>query len=203
MRPAPGAEASPGAQGAGIERDGLPVGARAGRLLSGRGREAQRACVIARRLRVMGHARRVEPRFRAGRQDARDAPVQIERARRRDGLLDRAPRQLVAELDREPLAPHDAQADAFLDGPHIFAGHRPQQPSRGAPAEHRERLEQRAGRWPGVRDARQHRVAHGRRDAVQPGGDDFADEERIATCQALHLAGVEAPGSRQRRDRLQ
>jgi hypothetical protein len=68
------------------------MGARAGRLFSGRGREAQRACVIARRRRVMGHARRVDPRFRPSRQDACDAPVQGERPRRRDGLLDGAPR---------------------------------------------------------------------------------------------------------------
>jgi hypothetical protein len=109
----------------------------------------------------------------------------------------------VAELQREPLAPHDAEPDAFLRGLHVLAGHPPQQPRRGAPAEHRERLEQCAARWPGVRDPRQHRVAHGRRDALKAAGDHLAHEEGISAGQALHLARVEPTRSRQRGDRLE
>ena len=101
---------------------GLARGADRGGVLGGRGRVAQDGRRVGGRLGVMGEPRQVgRPDRRLG-QRGESAAVQRDRPVRRERLLDRQPRQLVAEGDAALLGAKHARAQALLERVERAAG---------------------------------------------------------------------------------
>ena len=120
------------------------------------------------------------------------------RAVRRQRLLDRHARELVAEAHRvaarraaSPSARHSSSASELVGRERL------EQPrARPATARSRRPRAAPAPARPSRASAGQHGVAHGRRDRLAGGGQHLGDEERVAAGPRVQRVGVEARSRR-------
>ena len=163
---------------------------------SGEGGVAARVGGEAGALGVVG-----EPRVlgRALLQRGDDARVQLRAPRRGDRVLDRLPRQLVAEAERGAVVGQHAVRERLLDG--VRAGDdRRQQVGRHPLPDHRRGVDHAARVGAEAADARQRRVAQrGGEPAAR--GERLGDQERVAAGQPRELGGVDPRGIGELADR--
>ena len=174
-------------QGEFVERDGLAVGAGAGRLGPGGGRVPQDAWRIAGRDGVVGERAGVGP----GRLEGGDHRlVQRRLGAGGDGAQDRGPGDLVPEGDTVRVAVDQPGGHQRIDGRRSHA-ERAEQSGVGLLGRARQQLQVAAHRRGQGRDPRDDGVT----DAVGQGSvrlrDDLADEERVARRPAVHVVGVD------------
>ena len=164
-------------------------------------REAQHGLAVTRRLGVVGEPREVDlPPGRAG-ERGQGAPMERERAVRRQRLLDGDAGDLVAERDGAARRAQHPGGEALLEVAELAACQLLQQPELGPRRRDRNRVEQRAGARAETGGARQHGVADavGHRGAARR--ERLGDEERVAGRAAVELLRVDAVQTRERGDR--
>ena len=183
------------AQHAGIVRRRLAMGADGGRSLRrGRAILQHRGC-IARALGIFDQLRKIGAPARAAHR-RQGEPVQLAPPRRAEIDQDGVAHQLVAEDDAVPGLLQHADAQAFGQ-PVERAQHLLEQAMLDAVADHRRRVQHLARRRIEPLGARQHRVAHGARQACATARQDLGDEERIARGLAMQAGGIDRASARQ------
>ena len=168
-------------------------------------RDARRAAARLRRPPARGPARPPRRRrpsawcaSRAGRRAPAARQQRRERARvqpiRRGGEIasqHRLPRQLVPEDQQLPPAPRSIPPRRTRRPRRRRAGDRREQPGLDARPDRPRRLEHRAAGRRQPRGARQHRVAHRRRQRPPAAGQHLGDEERVAAGLPVQRGRVE------------
>ena len=193
-----GLQLGPVAQGARVLGGGLPVGAGHRRPLGRGGREAQHGAGVVRALGVVGEARGVV----AGERGQRLA-VQRQPNVGRQRLLDDHAREIVPECQHRPGRAEHAARQALLEMARGLAGQRFEQRQLDRPGHDRGGVEQPPRRSAERRHAREHGVAHRRRQLEAAGGERLGHEERVARRPAVQLGGVDVVRRRQLGDGLQ
>ena len=115
---------------------------------------------------------------------------------RADRLLDREPRELVAERHRAALAAQHARGEARIDLGHLI----PQHPvSTHISAFGDTTATASSTPWAGTpsRLPREHGIAHRRGNVGAPAGQHLGDEERIARRALVELTGIDAARARE------
>ena len=179
----------------------LPVPARGGGRPRGRRSEPRHGVAVAGAARVVRQPRRVRaPRLL---ERMEHHPIQLVLPDRRDLVLDRPPREVVAERERTVLQGEQARVDAGVDRRGRRARGLRQQPqlrragNDGGQLDHGARVGTERG------DAQSDRLAHARRHRGAGGRRQrFGDEERVAARHAVQIRGLPAGPLRQHRDRL-
>ena len=129
--------------------------------------------------------------FRRSAQRLQHLPVQHQAPVRPDRLLDREPRQFVAERHRAALTLQHAGLQACVDVLDLVAEDLVEEPDLRARRHDRDCLERGLGGAAEPAHAAEHRVAHRRRDVRAASGEDLGDEERIAAGLDVELLGIE------------
>ena len=133
-------------QSTGVLIRGLAVGSRARGALPRERRPPKHSGGIARGLGMVREAREI--RIVAGGERLDRGTVQVEPAVRCDRLLDRDPREIVAERDVSVARSQHARREAFVDPVTELAGNRFEQPQLDLSGNDRDRLEQPPRRQP-------------------------------------------------------
>ena len=181
------------AQGTRVLSRRLAMGADRVRARGGLGREPQHGARVTGGLGVVREPRGLRSADRRRGERRQGGPVQRRPAVRRQRLLDRHPRQLVAEGDAVGRRGQHPRAEALVEaGELVLAGQRVEQPQLRVGLGHGDRAEQRRGRRAQARGAGQDRVADRRRDVAIATGQHLGQEERVARRPAVELPRVDA-----------
>ncbi len=155
--------------------------------------EPQHGVGVAGRLGVMRQpgivAHGVGPPAERGERTAMEAQP----ASRLERLLDREPRQVVAELDRTRALSEHPRRERLLEGADVLARQRFEEPQLGARRGDGDGVEQRTRIVGETGRAGEHGIAHGFRDGAVAAREHLRDEERVPAGQPVQLDGVDLP----------
>ena len=167
------------AQRAGELRGRLAMGAEHRRALAGGGRVEQHRVGVAGGLRVMREAGGIRASAVRGERRQRRA-VERQAPVRRQRVLDRDARDLVAEADGVALRAQHPRGQAFVEVVELALGERVEQPQLGARRRDGDGVQQHPRPVAQARGAGQHRVADGLGQLGVGAGQHLGDEERVA-----------------------
>ncbi|HEY1275473.1 MAG TPA: hypothetical protein VGF25_11200 [Thermoleophilaceae bacterium] len=203
LRAALGGETAGEAQRAGELLRRLAVGPDRGGAVARRRRVPEDRLGVAGGLRMVCEPRGLGAAARRLSERGEGRPVERHAPVRRNRVLHRHPRDLVAERDGVAVGLQHARGEAGLEQWELVGGERLEQPHLGAVGHDRHCLEQRAGAGLEAGRTRQHRVADGRRHpATVARGEYLGHVERVAAGPAMELGGVEVRGAGERRHRV-
>jgi hypothetical protein len=180
----------------------LPVGAERGRPPGGDRGVGEHGGGVARPVGMVGQPGGVRGGAGPGEQCGQGTAVQLRPATGRQRPLHGQAGQLVPEADPAGLPLEHPGGHALVHIGGCGTGRLDQQPSLHLRGHHRGRVQDLPGRWGQPGRPSQHRIRHGGRDRLIPGGEDLGDKERVPPGPLVQRARVQPVRAGQHRHRL-